>query len=145
MRITSEDRSTVLEILLNDPDYPIDYSSCTFRVVVNDEVNPFSGQNDDVCFSAFDHFLKRLEEFTKTREGVAVLEMTEDCRLEFFRWNLKRDVGVRARITKFGTIGSARLGKTSLEVEFKVDGESVNQIHEDFAKWGYPRPKLKLK
>ena len=131
MRIVSEDRGTTLEIVLNDPEDP--YSDHTIRVNVKDERNPFSGQNDGVHFSAFDSFLRRFSEFVKSREGVVVLEMTEGCRLEFFRWNARGDVGVRAHVTKY--IYSADGGRTHrrrLEVEFKVDGEFVNQIYQDF-------------
>jgi hypothetical protein len=115
----------------NDPDD--DYSGYTFRAVVKNEFNPFSGQNDGVHFSAFDLFLKRLAEFIQTREGGALVEMTEDCRLEFFRWNAKGDVGIRAQITKYEfSTNSTRKPKTSLIVEFQVDGEFVNQLYENF-------------
>jgi hypothetical protein len=133
VRITSEDRETILEIILNDPDDP--YSDYTLRAAVKDERNPLSGQNDGVHFSAFDLFLERLSEFIKSRSGVAVLEMTEDCRLEFFRWNARGDAGVSARITKYRfSADSERTVKNTLEVEFKIDGEFVNQIYEDFTK-----------
>lgn len=134
MRITSEDRTTVIEITLNNHDDP--YSDYTVRASVKDEFNPFSGQNDGVHFSAFDAFLKRFAEFVRTREGITVLEMTEDCRLEFFRWNAIGDVGVRAKITKhaISTDSERWATRRSLTVEFKVDGEFVNQVYEDFRK-----------
>lgn len=119
--------------MLNDPEDP--YSGYTIRVVVKDDFNPFLGQNDGVHFSGFNSFLRRFAEFIKNREGVATLEMTEDCKLEFFRWNAKGDVGVRAHITKyiFGT-DSERLNRRQLAVEFKVNGEYVNQIYQDFTR-----------
>ena len=132
MIIISEDRATTLEITRNDPDDP--YSDYAIRVVVKDEVSPFSGQNDGVHFSALDSFLRRFAEFIKSRQGVAVLEMTEGCKLEFFRWNARGDVGVRAQITKYRfSTDSGRMPSNRLEVEFKVDGEFVNQIYQDFA------------
>ena len=135
MIIASENRAKAIEIILNDPGDP--YSDYTFRVTVKDDRNPFSGQNDGVHFSAFDSFLKRFADFIRNREGVAVLEMTEDCRLEFFRWNARGDVGVRAQVTKYGfSTDSERSNRLHLEVEFKVDGEFVNQIYQDFAAAG---------
>jgi hypothetical protein len=135
MIIASENKATTIEIILNDPDDP--YSDYTFRVVVKDDRNPFSGQNDGVQFSAFDSFLRQFAEFIKSREGVVALEMTEDCRLEFFRWNARGDVGVRAKVTKYGfSTDSKRENRFRLEVEFKVDGEFVNQIYHDFAAAG---------
>jgi hypothetical protein len=132
MIITSEDRATTVEVILNDPGDP--YSDYTYRVVVKDGRNPFSGQNDSVQFSAFGSFLKRFADFIKSREGVAALEMTEDCGLEFFRWNARGDVGVRAQVTKYGfSTDSERSNRFRLEVEFKVDGEFVNQMYHDFA------------
>jgi hypothetical protein len=137
MQITSEDRETILEITLNDPEDP--HCGYAFRAEVKDELSPFLGQNDGVHFSAFDSFLKRLAEFIRYREGIAVLEMTEDCKLEFFRWDAKGNVGVRARITKYGfSTDSERKIKQSLEVEFKVDGEFVNRVYDDFRKVNAP-------
>jgi hypothetical protein len=131
MIIVSENRATTLEIVLNDPSDP--YSDYTFRVIVKDDRNPFSGQNDSVQFSAFDSFLRRFADFIKNHEGVAALEMTEDCRLEFFRWNARGDVGVRAQVTKYGfSTDSERANRFRLDVEFKVDGEFANQMYQDF-------------
>jgi hypothetical protein len=135
MIIASENRATTVEIILNDPEDR--YSDYTFRVTVKDDLNPFSGQNDGVQFSAFDSFLRRFAEFIKSREGIAALEMTEDCRLEFFRWNARGDVGVRAQVTKYGfSTDSERSNRFRLGVEFKVDGEFVNQIYQEFAAEG---------
>src|ERR1051325_1507854 len=115
MIIASENRATTVEIILNDPDDR--YSDYTFRVVVNDDLNPFSGRNDNVHFSAFGSFLRQFAVFIKSREGVATLEMTEDCKLEFFRWNARGDVGVRARVTKYGfSTDSERSNRFRLEV-----------------------------
>jgi hypothetical protein len=133
MRITSEDGVSVVELVRNDPDD--DYGDYTFRAFVKDRCCPFSGQNDSVHFSAYNQFLTSLKEFITTREGVAILEMTEDCRLVFFRWNARRDVGVRAQVSKYGfSTDSAQVAKASMEVEFKIDGEFVIQIYEEFVK-----------
>ena len=128
----SEDRATTLEISRNDPADP--YSDYALRVTVKDDFNPFSGRNDGVHFSAFDTFLARYAEFLKSREGVVALEMTEGCRLEFFRWNARGDVGVKVLVTKYRySTDSGPSHGSRLEVEFKVDGEFVNQIYQDFA------------
>jgi hypothetical protein len=132
VRITSEDRNTVLEIISNDPDDP--FCDYTLRAIAKDGSSSFSGQNNGVHFSAFDQFLKRVADFIRTREGSAVLEMTEDCQLGFLRWNARGDVGLRARITKLAlTPDSDRTHRDSVEIEFKIDSEFVNQMYEDFA------------
>ena len=131
MIITSQDRTATIEITVNDPNDP--YSGYTVKVAVQG-VNPFSGQNGNIHFSAFDSFFKRLDEFIKSRQGVVTLEMTEDCRLEFFGCNSRGDVGVRAYITKYSFSGdSDRTNRIHLEVQFQIDGEFVNQLHKDFA------------
>ena len=135
MIIASENRARAIEIVVNDPDDP--YSDFTLRIVVKDDRNPFSGQNDSVHFSAFDSFLRRFADFIKNREGVATLEMTEDCRLAFFRWNARGEIGARAQVTKHGlSTDGERSNRFRLEVEFKVDSEFVNQIYQDFAAAG---------
>lgn len=127
MRITSEDRNTILEINFNDPeDF---YCGYVFRAVVKNERTPFSGQTEGIYFSAFDSFLGQFAEFIKIRKGMVALEMIEGCRLEFFEWNAKGDVGVRAKITN-----RERMTRTSLAVECKLDSEFINQIYEDFTK-----------
>jgi hypothetical protein len=131
LQIISEDQNTILEIILNDPEYL--YSGYTLRAVVKNERNPFSGQNEGIHFSAFDSFLRQFAEFIKIRKGMITLEMTEECRLDFFEWHAKGDVGVRAQITKY-CFSSDRMTKTSLALEFKLDSEFVNQIYEDFTK-----------
>jgi hypothetical protein len=129
--ITSEDREISYEIILNDGDDP--YSSYTIRAFIKGEFNIFSGQNHRIHFSSFDSFLKQFAEFIKNREGDVTLEMTEDCNVKFFRWNAKGDVGVKAHITKYRfDIDSTRKERVSLEVEFKIDGEYVNRIYDDF-------------
>src|SRR5436190_22637643 len=97
----------------------------TLRAVMKNERNPFTGQNDGIHFSAFDLFLRQFAEFIKIRKGMIALEMTEECRLEFFEWNAKGDVGVRAQITKY-CFSTDRRTKTCLAVEFKLDSEFVN-------------------
>jgi hypothetical protein len=133
VQITSENRDMILEIIRNDPSDP--YSDYTMRAIARDDINSFSGQNDGVQLSGFEAFRKRFAEFIGTRQETAVLEMTEDCRLEFFRWNARGDVGVRVRIRNDGfSTDSSRVNKRVLEIEFKVDGEFVNQIYEDFTR-----------
>lgn len=131
MRITSEDRHTVLEIVANDPDDPC--FGYRLTAVVEDGPNSFSGHNDGVHFSALDEFMKQFAEFIETREGSAILKMTEDCSLEFFRWNLRGDVGAKSRITKATSDTDGHWRRNSLELEFKIDSEYVNQVYDDFA------------
>lgn len=131
MRIRSEDRNTVLEIIANDPDdYCFGYR---LTAVVEDGPNSFSGYNDGVHFSALDQFLKQFAEFIETREGSAILKMTEDCALEFFRWNARGDVGVKSRITKARSDTDGRWRRNTLEIEFKIDSEYVTQVYQALA------------
>jgi hypothetical protein len=132
MRITSEDRNTVLEIIANDPHEP--YFGYRFTAIVEDGLNSFSGQNDGVLFSELDRFLKEFASFIETREASAILEMTEDCCLEFFRWNMRGDVGVKVRITKIRSDADGHWRRNTLAIEFKIDSEFVNQVYEDFAR-----------
>jgi hypothetical protein len=120
-----------LEIIANDPDEPC----CGYRLSATvNALNPFSGQNDGVHFSALDQFLKQFANFIETREGSAILKMTEDCCLEFFRWNARGDVGLRARVSNLGfSTDSHRNSRNTLEIEFKIDSEYVNQVYEGFA------------
>jgi hypothetical protein len=131
MRIISDDRTTTFEILRNDPDDP--NSTYTLQVDVKDDHDPFHGRNSRISFNEFDLFLNRLEEFIRQREGVVVLEMTEECKLEFFRWDALGNVGMKAWITKprFDRYGY-RMNKSTLEVRFQIDGEFVNQMLYDF-------------
>jgi len=131
VRITSEDRHTVLEIIANDPDDPCFCYRLT--AIVEDGPNSFSGHNSGVHFLALDQFLKLFAEFIETREGSAILKMTEDCALEFFRWNLRGDVGVKSRITEVRSDTDGHWRRNTLEIEFKIDSEYVNQVYEDFA------------
>ena len=81
-----------MDIFPQDDEEP--HFGYVLRAVGTDGVIPFSGQNAGVHLSGLDGFLTRFAEFIKTRSGDAVLEMTEGCRLEFFRWNVRGDVGV---------------------------------------------------
>jgi hypothetical protein len=131
MRIISDDRTTTFEIVRNDPDDP--YSNYTIQIDVQDDHNPFHGRNSKILLNDFEQFLKRLEEFIQKREGVAVLKMTEECQLEFFRWDSLGNVGMKVRVTRyrFDRYGYRR-NKSTLEVRFEIDGEFVNQMLFDF-------------
>ncbi len=74
-------------------------------------------------------FKPAFEKFLRVREGSVVLDATEDCRFEFFRWNAKGDVGLRYTIGKYIYEGEP-LQPCSVTVSgrFKLHGEFVNQM-----------------
>jgi len=120
-----------LEIIANDPDDPC--FGYRLRAIVEDGPNSFSGHNSGVHFSALDQFLKEFAAFIETREGRAILKMTEDCCFEFFKWNARGDVGVKSRITKVRSDTDGHWRRNMLQIEFKIDSEYVNQVYDDFA------------
>ena len=131
MKIISDDRTTTFELLRNDSDDI--HGSYTIRVDVKDDHDHFHGRNSGVLLNEFDQFLKQLKEFIQKREGVVVLEMTDECKLEFFRWDSLGNVGMKVWITKhrFDRYGYQRNNST-LEARFQIDGEFVNQMFHDF-------------
>ncbi len=131
MIIRSEDGKTLIKIESNGQDDR--FSSFLFTIQNVDEVSPFSGRNDNVVFTGYADFLKSFQSLVLSREGNPVLKMSEDCFIAFFRWNEVGDIGVKASITKFGfSTDTTRSNSCRLEVEFKIDGEYVNSLFEDF-------------
>ncbi len=85
MGILSDDKQAMVEITRNDPADP--HMGYTLKVEGCAGANRFAGQNDSVCFSRLDQFCDRLDGFLASRQSDVVLETTEDCRLEFYRWS----------------------------------------------------------
>jgi hypothetical protein len=84
----------------------------------------FIGENDKVHFLDIEGFRARFEAFLKKREGSATLRGSDDCELEFFRWNTKGDVGVRYIIgTQFMEGEAMEYSKVALSGRFKLHGE----------------------
>jgi hypothetical protein len=130
VRIEASDQRTTIEIARNAKDL---YNTCRIRVQAQTGAGEFAGENAAVHLSAFERFLGRFEVFLATRQGSARLEATEDCHIEFFRWNAKGDVGVRFRISKY-VYGRdpVRAVPVSVAGEFTLDGGSLDHVGSDF-------------
>jgi hypothetical protein len=137
MVIRSVDGTAQIEIVLNDP--KDEFSDFTLIARKNDSCG-FSGKNDRVVFARYGVFLDALEELFTNRNGEATLQMSEQCLLSFFRWNAIGDIGVKATISKFAiSTDTNRADSYRAEFEFKIDGEFLNSLIEDFrrlAPWG---------
>ena len=131
MKLTSDDGKAEVEIVRNDDADP--YSGYWIGLKIQTVDGEYSGANGCVHFSEFNRFLTHFSEFIRTRQGDVTLTMTEDCRLDFFRWNNKADVGVRATIAKL-TMGheSMRMTPAMITGTFKLASEFMNTIEHDF-------------
>lgn len=132
MKIISDTGTAEFEIVRNDEADP--YSGYRIALKIRTTTGEFSGANGCVHISDFDRFTARFPEFLRIREGDAILDMTEGCRLEFFRWNQKGDIGLKATVSQ-SLVGhdSIRSTPVSLAGTFKLDSESLNAIQREFA------------
>ena len=131
MKILSENNDAILEIILNDSEDP--YCGYTIRLEVRSPDGVFSGQNGAVHFSGFNEFLSAFSNIANSREGVAILQLTEECQVRFFRWNQKGDLGCKAIVTKYiYSQDPLRTTPVSISAEFKINSEFVNEIESTF-------------
>lgn len=127
MRLTSVDRLTTIEI--DQADAGGVHAPYGLRVKSSRAGGGFAGENNGVHFLNIDEFKPALTTFLKVRKGSATLRATDDCELEFFRWNAKGDVGVRYVIgTQFMEGEAAELSRIAVSGRFKLHGEFVEQI-----------------
>jgi len=127
MQLTSVDKRTTIDICPANPKDP--HSAYTLRVEVQRSVGNFVGENDSVHFAKIAEFKSAFEKFLRTRDGSVVLDATEDCRFEFFRWNAKGDVGLRYTIGKYLYEGEPpQPCPVTISGRFMLHGEFVNQM-----------------
>jgi hypothetical protein len=89
----------------------------------------FIGENDTVHFLNIEGFRAQMEAFLKKREGSVTLRASDDCELEFFRWNTKGDVGVRYVIgTQFMEGEATEYSKIAVSGRFKLHGEFAERM-----------------
>jgi hypothetical protein len=99
----------------------------TLRVATS--VGGFAGENDAVHFLDIHGFKPALEAFLKARQGSVTLRASEDCQLEFFRWNAKGDIGVRYVIARRFMEGEVPdYSNTAVSGRFKLHGEFAEQM-----------------
>ena len=133
MRLLSTEHGVQFEIVRNHEDDP--HSDLTIRAEIQTAFGNFSGENAAVHISGFDTFLKKFDDFLKTRQGEIVLQMTEDNAVTFFRWNAKGDVGMRFTLCRYTYVGDpAKTCPVVLRGEFPLAGEFLTQLRSDFAK-----------
>jgi len=127
VQISSVDKRTTIDIIEAEPKNP--QSAYVFRVEVGRSGGKFCGENEQVHFLKVSEFKAAFETFLRVREGSVVLNATEDCRLEFFRWNAKGDVGVRYTVGKLVYEGDPlEVSTIAVSGKFKLHGEFVNQM-----------------
>ena len=127
MQLTSVDKRTTIDIRQANPKDP--HSAYILRVEVQHSVGNFFGENESVHFVKIAEFKPAFEEFLRVREGSVILDATEDCRFEFFRWNAKGDVGLQYIIGKYLYEGEPlQPCPIAVSGRFKLDGEFVNQV-----------------
>ena len=124
MQLTSVDRRTRIEI--SQAKGGGVHAPYKLRV---ESDSSFIGENDKVHFSDIDGFRAQMEAFLKKREGSITLRASDDCELEFFRWNAKGDVGVRYFVGKRFMEGDAmEYSKTAVSGKFMLHGEFVERM-----------------
>ena len=142
MKIMSDTGKAELEIVQND-----DTDQCAgywIALKIRTTDGEFSGANGCIHFSDFGTFVSRFSELLRTKTGDAVLDMTEGCRLEFFRWNQRGDVGLKAVISQ-SSVGYDPVRTTPVSVtgSFKLDSEFLNSIEHEFRKIKQGEPNVK--
>lgn len=119
MQLTSVDKRTTIEIAQAKGGGA--HAPYKLRV---ESGGGFIGENDQVHFLNIEGFRTQMEAFLKKREGSVTLRASDDCELEFFRWNTKGDVGVRYAIgTQFMEGETAEYSKIAVSGRFKLHGE----------------------
>ena len=131
MKIISDDRGCEISIKKNDPNDP--FSPYTVNAKLSSGCNVFYGQNDGVHFPRFDLFLEALDKFLTERGAEITLEMTEGCRLIFYRCNQKGDVGLKMRFCKYSySHNPMKIFEFVIEGEMKLNAEFLNEMLNDF-------------
>jgi hypothetical protein len=125
MDLISEDKRTRISIDRVDPENPYGGFFLQAEIVLSNGC--FRGVNDSVHFSAISAFKSKFEQFLRSREGSVVLDATEDCNIEFYRWNAKGDIGVRFTVSKnLYDRDPTQACPVVLSGSFKLEGEYVN-------------------
>jgi hypothetical protein len=89
----------------------------------------FVGENDSVHFLNIEGFRAAMEAFLKKRQGSVTLQASDDCELEFFRWNTKGDIGVRYVIgTQFMEGEPTEYSSIAVSGKFKLHGEFAERM-----------------
>jgi hypothetical protein len=123
VQLTSVDRRTTIEIIQAKGGGV--HAPYKLRV----QGGGFIGESDRVHFLNIEGFRARIEAFLKKREGSVTLRASEDCELEFFRWNTKGDVGVRYVIgTQFMEGEVTEYSKIAVSGRFKLHGEFAERM-----------------
>ena len=133
MKIIADNKEGEVEIVRNDPDDP--YSGYWIGLTVKTVDGLYTGANGCVHFSGLDDFLRLFTDFVRTRQGTVTLELTEGCRLQFFRWNNKGEVGVNVAVSKY-SVGYDPMRTTPVTVTgtLKLDTEYINNLLNEFKK-----------
>ena len=127
VRLTSVDRRTTIEI--SQAKRGGVHAPYKLRVEGRGPAAGISGENDSVHFLSVEKFKPAFETFLQDRQGSVILEATDDCRLEFFRWNTKGDIGVRYVIGRpFIEDEPGEPSSIAVSGEFKLHGEFVNEM-----------------
>jgi hypothetical protein len=104
------------------------HAPCKLSVKSDHAGGVFVGENNGVHFLDIEEFKTALDTFLQARTGSATLRATDDCELEFIRWNAKGDVGMRYVIgTQFMEGDAAELSRIAVSGRFELHGEFVEQ------------------
>ena len=123
MQLTSVDRRTTIEI--SQAKGGGVHAPYKLRV----QCGGFIGESDKVHFLNIEGFRARMEAFLKKREGSVTLRASDDCELEFFRWNTKGDVGVRYVIgTQFMEGEAMEYSKIAVSGRFRLHAEFAERM-----------------
>lgn len=124
MQLTSVDRRTTIEV--SQAKGGGVHAPYKLRVQSG---SGFIGENDTVHFLNIEGFRAQMEAFLKKREGSVTLRASDDCELEFFRWNTIGDVGVRYVIgTQFMEGEATEYSKIAVSGRFKLHGEFAERM-----------------
>ncbi len=127
MKIVSEDRKSELSLQKHDPSDS--YSPFSLKAKLTHNNNVFEGANDKVQFSNFELSLVALEKFLIKRNGEVIFDMSEDCKISFFKWNQKGDVGLKVKVCKNVLVAeSAKYAQWCILGEMKLNAEFLTQM-----------------
>ena len=127
MHLISVDRRTAIEITRAKRGGA--HAPYKLRVESHGSVGGISGENDSVHFLNIDKFKAAFETFLEVRQGSITLEATDDCQLNFFRWNTKGDIGVQYLIgTQFIEEEPGEPSSIAVSGKFKLHSEFVNEM-----------------
>jgi hypothetical protein len=126
VQLTSVDRRTTIEI--SQAKRGGVHAPYKLRVESQGAIGGFSGENDSVHFLNIGEFKAAFETFLQVRQDSVTLRATDDCQLQFFRWNTKGDIGVRYVIGRQFIEGEAPdRSSIALSGKFQLHGEYVYQ------------------